>query len=72
MPRNPHHGDRDAQRRIDEGLRELCAKTPPGVALQQKEIAAACGLTRQGVAYIERRALLKLRNLARTRRLLTT
>lgn len=50
----------EAQRRIDEGLRSLCARAEAR-PYELGEIAEACGTTRHSIALVERRALRKMR-----------
>lgn len=47
--------------RLDAGLNLLHATTPRGVSLSARQIAEACGVSRQAIEQIEQKAMRKLR-----------
>jgi len=61
----PKSVNRDKQDAIELGLAVCERLARPGVPMPQEMIADACGMTKQGVARIETRALKKLRTLCR-------
>lgn len=54
-------GSHAASADIDLGLAVLEVLTPPGIALNLREIADVCGCTWQNIYQIEQKALRKLR-----------
>ena len=60
----PYHGKRPTLE-IDLALAVLCARFR-GLPLRLQEIAAATGLTAEGVRHIEQKALRKLRQQIKT------
>lgn len=52
---------RPTNKKIDLGLAISGATLPPGQCRQLREIAAFCGCTDEAIAWIERRALKKIR-----------